>query len=100
MSSKELEIHRLLPMSISQQPSDYSVKPAVIQTAKDSGMEPSQVAEVLEEGEVVHHEPATDYAIVKGVVTPFGIEQRVKLHLSLNCERVDMINRMEVLQHE
>lgn len=72
-------------MSISQRASDYGVERGTIQTVRDTDLEMSDVAEALETGEVVEHDPTNGFAIVEARVTievvNLEVEKDVRLYL-------------------
>jgi len=87
-------------MSLSQDVSDYQAKPAVIQTARDRGIDMNDVAEALETGDVVVNEIGAGFALIEGEVqaqTDWGSKPTaVKLYISTDEVPKAKINRLEV----
>jgi len=87
-------------MSLSQNVSDYQAKPAVIQTARDIGIDMSDVATALEDGDVVVNDIGAGFALIEGEVqaqTDWGSKPTdVKLYISTDEVPKAKINRLEI----
>lgn len=84
-------------MTLSRSASDYQAGPSITQKVRERDMEMQDVADTIESGEIVHHDPSEGYAVIEGEILVGIMEVNVRLHLSTDSEPVAEINRMEII---